>query len=451
MGEHAYTRLVHPDDIPFFTRMRDIQLALKDGEVLDYQYRMKHVDGSYRWLHARENVFRRDPVGHVEQLFGIAQDITEQKNIMDALQISEEWHRLAVQNLPDAILLQDRDLTYVWMIHSLPHVLPELLIGSSDYQLKSEFPHLAPLIPIKQQVMKTRQAEQVEIALVVEGETRYYELTLMPRQQADDTVIGVAVYGREITEKKRMTLLQLEQERLKIALAKEQEINEFKSRLMLRVSHEFRTPFTVMTNSVEILERHFDRLSPEARLQRLHLIHTEIKRVARMLDQMTQSLRNQLHKPTLQLTQFDLFQICDEVVNALSQTMGQAHQLRFDTEGNCCQFLGDREMIYSVINNLISNAIKYSPENSIIHIVLRDQMPENVVIQIRDQGYGIAPEELSQIFEPFFRGKHPTKISGMGLGLNIVKEIVDLHGGTLQVESEQGVGTTFTVTLPYRK
>ncbi|MCU0497796.1 MAG: ATP-binding protein [Anaerolineae bacterium] len=451
MGEHAFARLVHPDDIPFFSRMLEIQLALKESEVLDYQYRMMHADGSYRWLHARETVFQRDLTGRVEQLFGIAQDITEQKNITDALRISEEWYRLAVQNLPDAILLQDRDLTYVWMIHSLPKLLPAQVVGQSDHQLKEHFPHLAPLIPIKQQVMHTRQSEQVEVAVVADDATHYYEITLMPREQPDGTVIGVSMYGREITEKKRMDLLQLEQERLKTALAKEQEINEFKSRLMLRVSHEFRTPFTVMTNSVEILERHFDRLTPEARFQRLQLIHNEIQRVARMLDQMTQTLRNQLHKPTLQPSQFDLSQLCQEVITTLEQTMGQAHQLRFEWEGVCHEFTGDREMIYSVINNLISNAIKYSPENSEIVITMRDQAPEQVTLQVRDHGYGIASHEISQIFEPFFRGQHPIKITGMGLGLNIVKEIIDLHGGTIQVHSEAGRGTIFTINLPYMR
>jgi two-component system, OmpR family, sensor histidine kinase VicK len=115
--------------------------------------------------------------------------------------------------------------------------------------------------------------------------------------------------------------------------------------------------------------------------------------------------------------------------------------------GNCSSCLIDEKLLRQILTNLLSNAIKYSPGNSTIHFFLQCQ--ENVaVFRIRDRGIGIPTQERSQLFKPFERGSNVGTISGTGLGLAITKSLVDLHSGQIAVESEVGIGTTVTVTLP---
>lgn len=107
----------------------------------------------------------------------------------------------------------------------------------------------------------------------------------------------------------------------------------------------------------------------------------------------------------------------------------------------------DRKLMRQIISNLLSNAIKYSTKESLIRIDLYYSAP-HIILQISDQGIGIPAKDLSHLFDPFHRAANVGTISGTGLGLTIIKESVELHGGTITVESQENVGTTFTICLP---
>lgn len=130
-------------------------------------------------------------------------------------------------------------------------------------------------------------------------------------------------------------------------------------------------------------------------------------------------------------------------------TASKAHTITFACKCECPQAYMDQKLLWHILTNLLSNAIKYSPQGGTVHLELSCQNGE-ATIQIKDDGIGIPPTDQERLFEVFHRAKNVGKIPGTGLGLSIVKKFVDLHGGQITVNSEVGVGTTFTVLLPVK-
>jgi signal transduction histidine kinase len=143
----------------------------------------------------------------------------------------------------------------------------------------------------------------------------------------------------------------------------------------------------------------------------------------------------------------DLVAFCRDIVEDMQMSASAQHRLNFVAIGDCTNVEIDAKLLRHIITNLLSNAIKYSPQGGSVQFDLNCTSDE-AIFRIQDSGIGISPEDLQQLFEGFVRGKHVGDIPGTGLGLAIVKQCVDVHGGKITVESEVGVGTTFTVTLP---
>ena len=128
-------------------------------------------------------------------------------------------------------------------------------------------------------------------------------------------------------------------------------------------------------------------------------------------------------------------------------TIGNQISINFISQNKSITADLDPKMLQLILTNLLSNAIKYSPGNNSVILELYSQ-DKNIIFKIKDTGIGISLEDRERIFEPFYRGSNIDSIPGTGLGLSIVKTIVDLHGGEIFLESQLGMGTTFTVTLP---
>jgi signal transduction histidine kinase len=149
------------------------------------------------------------------------------------------------------------------------------------------------------------------------------------------------------------------------------------------------------------------------------------------------------YKPTL----VDLVNFCTELTDILQVNAGSQHSIIFTFQGESTQAQMDEDLLNFIFTNLISNAIKYSPQNSIIwfDLICKDGL---ATFQIRDHGMGIPLKDQTSLFQAFYRASNVGVIQGTGLGLTIVKKCVELHGGHIKLESEQDVGTTVIVTLP---
>ena len=130
------------------------------------------------------------------------------------------------------------------------------------------------------------------------------------------------------------------------------------------------------------------------------------------------------------------------------QTKGQ--QLTADTHGKDLRVLGDPDRLHQIITNLVHNAHKFTPQNGTIRVEACPNSPQHIVLTVSDTGPGISPEAQQNLFQPFFQAHRRPEIGieGLGLGLSIVKQLVDLHGGSISVQSEEGKGTTFRILLP---
>lgn len=245
-------------------------------------------------------------------------------------------------------------------------------------------------------------------------------------------------------------------------LAKRLELAELKSNFITMTNHEFRTPLTTILSSAELLEHYGDKFPQEKQLKHLHRIQISAKYMSEMLNQVLILDRAQAGKLEFNPVPLNLAAWCRELVESVQMGVGRQHVLAFthqvdgtvEAQGLSLESIPadvDENLLRHILTNLLSNAIKYSPQGSTVQFSLIQQ-DDKAIFKIQDFGMGIPLKDQTQLFESFYRASNVSNIQGTGIGLAIVKNCVELHGGDISVESAVGVGTTFTVTLPmYRR
>lgn len=233
-----------------------------------------------------------------------------------------------------------------------------------------------------------------------------------------------------------------------LAAANEQltELDRLKSKFVSDVSHELRTPIANLKLYVDLLERgHLDKQA-----HYIAVLQQQIKRVAELVDDILDLARLETRKEqgiTPRLVQLNTIIVPIVVAHQL-RAEASALTLTFEPHDNLPPIYGDANQLAQVVTNLLANALNYTSQGTIeVKTLLRDQQ---IGLAISDTGRGIAPEDLPHIFDRFYRGRHVhhADVPGTGLGLAIVKEIVELHHGHIEVESQLDHGTIFTVWFP---
>lgn len=237
------------------------------------------------------------------------------------------------------------------------------------------------------------------------------------------------------------------QRALKKALEREKELNKLKSRFLSIASHEFRSPLMAIQITTNTLKRHAERMTPEKKDAALERIETAVKQMSGMLDDvlLLSKAEADIHEFTPKPT--DVGNICRQVVEEFNVMSEESHIIEFSGPGERIQLAVDQKLLRHIFSNLLSNAIKYSSAGSFINVELIRER-EHVIFRVTDHGIGISEEDRQHLFDAFHRGTNVGDIQGTGLGLSIVKQFVELHNGTIRVESEVNKGTTFTVVIP---
>lgn len=236
---------------------------------------------------------------------------------------------------------------------------------------------------------------------------------------------------------------------IRASLARQQELNQLKTRFVSMASHEFRTPLATILSSADLLQAYHDRLPPDERAATLTAIESAVKRMTRMLDDVLVIGKGDVITNGCNPQPMHLHRWCErlirEVSEATSVAQGTRPVIRLAAPDDECRL--DDTLLHHMVGNLLSNAIKYSPEGG--EVWLRVHLASDCVrFEVSDQGIGIQPQDMKRLFETFYRASNVGQIAGTGLGLAIVKRAVDQHGGTIAVQSEPGHGTRFTITLP---
>jgi len=241
---------------------------------------------------------------------------------------------------------------------------------------------------------------------------------------------------------------------LRESISREQTLTQFRTQVIMRLSHELRTPLAIAQTASDLLKQYFDKLTQSQRIDRLDKIQQEIAVITRLLGDILTIGHYADHNVTIQREQVDLrvlvAGVLDEQRSALESSAERfpPHPIRFTApETGCVNAEVDPRLFREIVGNLLLNAAKYSPEDSPITVTL-NCTPTHAILTVHDEGIGIPADDQAHIFDSFYRAGNVGEIPGTGVGLAIVKMAVELHGGSIAVESEVGHGALFTVTLP---
>jgi signal transduction histidine kinase len=234
-------------------------------------------------------------------------------------------------------------------------------------------------------------------------------------------------------------------EKLERSLAQEKELSELKLQLFSMISHEFRTPLSVILLSSQLLKEILQDVVDETQLKNLYRIQSSAKLMNQLITDLLTLNRAEAGKLDFNPQLINVESFC---LNLLQFFAIKPPVLKFIKYGCFSRAKVDEKLLYSILSNLLLNAIKYSPNGGNIYLILKCE-PETTIFQVKDEGIGITPEDRQKIYEPLYRGQNVENIVGTGLGLAVVKKCVELHQGEISVESEVGIGTTFTVRIPH--
>jgi PAS domain S-box-containing protein len=234
---------------------------------------------------------------------------------------------------------------------------------------------------------------------------------------------------------------------LMAAVQREKELTELKSKFLSMASHEFRTPLATILSSSELLERYAERIDLDEKVKLLQSIEAGAKRMNELINDVLTLGRAESGVLRLNPARLDVRELCARVIGEFRIAQGRSHRVRFSDRFDLPAAEMDERLLRHILENLLSNAAKYSPEGSEIMVTLSRQA-EDVLLEVQDQGIGIPEQDQPRLFESFHRASNVENRPGTGLGLAIVRKSVDLHGGRISFKSAPGAGTCFSVRLP---
>ncbi|MEH2373737.1 hybrid sensor histidine kinase/response regulator [Nostoc sp.] len=305
----------------------------------------------------------------------------------------------------------------------------------------------APNIPIV--VLTNTNDEQLAIEAVRQGAQDY----LMKRQINPDVLVRslrYAIERKQLLESLRTVneTLEIQVEERTAELVKANEVSQFKSEFVSMLSHDIRNPLNIILLAAGLLQNYDEKLTKEKKLNHLQMIRSAIKNMAQLLDEVSFIGQADSAKLGCELLCLDLEAFCRQLVEEVRLMAEEKNvTLVFASFGELGEALWDKSLLRHILSNLLSNAIKYSLSGGRVRFELIGQ-EKTVIFQIQDWGIGIPQEDQKRLFQPFQRADNVGRIPGTGLGLAIAKKCVEAHGGEILVNSQVGIGTTFTVTLP---
>ncbi|MEH2347247.1 MAG: ATP-binding protein [Nostoc sp.] len=233
-------------------------------------------------------------------------------------------------------------------------------------------------------------------------------------------------------------------ETIQKTLAQEKELSELKLRFFSMVSHEFRTPLSIILGSAQLLAQSNQQWTEEKKLKNLYRIQSSARSINQLLTDILTLTRAEAGKLEFHPELMDLEAFCINLIEDIQFSNQQQHTIKFISQGNCTHAKLDESLLYSILTNLLSNAMKYSLPEGNISLILSCEA-QAIFFQVKDNGIGIPLEFQEHLFEPFHRASNVGKIVGSGLGLAVVKKCLEIHHGEIYVNSEVGGGTSFTV------
>lgn len=370
------------------------------------------------------------------------------KEQQEARQLSEDQFATIFRESLDVILVLDGETQIILsanpIIHQVLGYAPDETIGMHFGQL---FPQQKPV----NSVDFTNQIKAVGVVFKTQPFVRK-DGTVCPMDLIAAFIPwrekkAILVTLRDVSEREIANAALEKADSLKQELEQERAFIRIKESFISMVSHEFRTPLTVIASSASIIQHYNEKLTEDRKQQHLDKIQSQTRYLTGMMDDMLVLSKAQTGHLQPQFVEMEIKPYCDELLQHIYLIDENQHQ--FDVEYNTKTRLifSDPTLLRHILFNLLSNAIKYSPVGTIIRFSLV-QNQSSLILTITDQGIGIPHEEQEKLFTPFHRANNVGTIKGTGLGLSIVKESVDAFQGEIAFTSQKDEGTTFRVRLP---
>jgi PAS domain S-box-containing protein len=436
-------RVVHVETV----RMRE------DGAPIDIAYTYSPI---------------RDSAGAVVGVSAIGQDVTDRKRAEAAIRESEAKFRAFVETTEEWVWASDDRNVHTYSNPAVERLLgwtQEELVGRDwlDFVVQEDRDEIAAA------VAASREAKTGWSGLVIrwrakDGSVRHLESTATPILAADGELIGWRGTDRDVThriqaEAERERLLAAEQEARAAAEAAQhdlaaqnerlRELDRLKDEFIALVSHELRTPLTSIRGYTELLlDGEAGELGDDQR-QFLGVVERNAHRLLHLVGDLLFLAQVEAGKLVLDVGAVDLGAVASETVEA-ARPQAEAKDITLTlATGPVPLVAGDRARIGQLMDNLVSNAIKFTPEGGRVDVRVR-ALSKRALVEVRDSGIGIPANERQHLFQRFYRTSTATEqaIQGTGLGLAISKAIVEAHDGRITLTSEEDVGTTFRVELP---
>jgi PAS domain S-box-containing protein len=358
-----------------------------------------------------------------EQLGGII----ERKQAEEKLKESENKLNSILSSMVDLVFVFDKKGRFTFYRSSTGELYmpPKTFLGKKHSEVMP--PHVNKLTTTAFNKNKKGEVAEYEYWLEIGGETKWYSAKLSP-MFSDGEFVGSVAVVRDVTEHKKL--------------------DQLKDEFIGLVSHELRSPLTVITGAVNTVLAEGARLSPEETRQLLEDAALEAESLSHLLGNLLELSRVQADRLVLYAEEISVKKVTQDVVDEIRQ-QSSAHQFIVDIPKKLPPVYADQLRLERILYNLLENAVKYSPQGGEIRVSVKPE-EEHLVIGVSDQGIGISPSDQAKLFGPFRRLEESklNGVGGTGLGLLVCRRLAEAHGGRIWIESEPGQGSTFFFTLP---
>jgi len=425
----AVIERVHPSDRERFTRASE--QAWKSG-ILDGLFRLMYPDGSVRWQRT-VGVLTNDSASRHPVMIGVTADVTDRQEVRQELRLSSQRLKVALGISKVVLYTMDRELRFTWL-HSAEGNLDHM-IGKRDDEIRENPAQAQALMAFKREALETGVGGQRSFVLDVDGEALHLDSSIEPLYDEDGQLQGLAGAVFNVTKRRRA----------EIAL---RETNQRKDDFLAILSHELRNPLAPIRTALALMH---ESDTPETRQRALPIIERQVQQMSRLIDDLLDVSRLTNGRLSLRREPVDMTELLRYIGSARAMVLqSQEQHVEVSLPERALVIEGDRGRIGQVLANLFNNASKFTPRGGRVWLDAQAD-GSDLVIRVRDNGIGIAADQLERIFEKFAQlPRHEGMTdAGLGIGLHLARELVTMHGGSIVARSEGlGKGSEFIVRLP---
>jgi PAS domain S-box-containing protein len=448
---------IHPDDLPILLQKLEQAFHMERQSAT---YRVMRNNGEWRWLETVGTPYRASD-GSVH-IITVARDITERKQAEDALRRNEHVLRLFVEHSPASIAMFDRDMHY---IVASRRYLADYRLGDQDLTGLSHY-EVFPEIPERWKEIHRRclagAVEKMEEDPFPreDGTLDWVRWEIRPWFEETGRIGGIILFSEVITDRKQiqddMRLLNVSlEQRVTERTMELSYANRAKDEFLANMSHELRTPLNAILGlSESLLEQRRGPLNVR-QVQSIELISSSGRHLLSLINDILEVSKIEAGKLQIHNDVVSVKEICKSSLNFIKElALKKQISVEYSCEDSISTFLADPQRVKQILINLLTNAVKFTPERGRVRLqVSTNTRGDRILFSVTDTGIGIAAEDLKKLFTPFTQldSSLARQYAGTGLGLSLVQKLTEAHGGSVQVESEIGKGSRFTVILPFNQ